>query len=138
MHFKFVLNEDFWIREISRKKAQAKINEQDIQFLFLALEDGHIETVLTMVAEILSKELKKNRENLGNIRVNYLIAKMQNLISMYGRVKNLYPLLREHYKEVDNVKKVRETYWREIRFGYDTHDIVYDEYTTWEQDESML
>ena len=138
MHFKFVLNEDFWIREISRKKAQAKINEQDIQFLFLALEDGHIETVLTMVAEILSKELKKSRENLGNIRVNYLIAKMQNLISMYGRVKNLYPLLREHYKEVDNVKKVRETYWREIRFGYDTHDIVYDEYTTWEQDESML
>lgn len=57
---------------------------------------------------------------------------------MYGRVKNLYPLLREHYKEVDNVKKVRETYWREIRFGYDTHDIVYDEYITWEQDESML
>jgi hypothetical protein len=44
---------------------------------------------------------------------------------------HLFKGLRAVYEHINNPVKVRETFERELRKGYDDFDITYDEYTYW-------
>ena len=54
MHGKFILREDFWLKEAKRKLSPI-ISEPDIDFAFLGLEDGHY----VEVADMLYKRMLK-------------------------------------------------------------------------------
>lgn len=84
-----------------------------------------------MLYQFLREELERIKNKTGRLRENYVIAKIEKLISIFKRCRNFYPTIRNHYKSLNNEKKTRDAYLREIRQAYDDLDVTYDEYCLW-------
>lgn len=56
MHRKFILKEKFWNQEITRKLDSEKLTRADIDFMFMAFDDGLYENSANLVYKRLVEE----------------------------------------------------------------------------------
>lgn len=119
------MQEGFWDNEIKRKFSKTTISLEDIDFLMLALDDGPYFTYAGTLAKRIVEDYLSEK-----LKLNFTLSILEKIVNLFNYDKKngsqFYKHLRTVYEKINNAKKIRECYEREIKQAFDDFDMAYD------------